>query len=156
EVTDYTRPLIFTVNVGLQNADEGPVLDDGWPTSLQSELPFWNGCDNDDQCVPNLILQSNSDLLDRRVKHTSVLTFLYFRQFCGRRERSSWPPTSGERLVEASRRKVLVEARLENRGENAYGTILHITHSPNLQFVFSKKLPDLSLSFTCIYEGFED
>ncbi|KAI2648648.1 Integrin alpha-11 [Labeo rohita] len=91
-------------------------------------LPFWNGCDNDDQCVPNLVLQSNSDLLDRR-------------QFCGRRERSSWPPcvhqrtrTSGERLVEASRRKVLVEARLENRGENAYGTILHITHSPNLQF----------------------
>uniref|UniRef100_A0A8C1J8M9 Integrin, alpha 11b n=1 Tax=Cyprinus carpio TaxID=7962 RepID=A0A8C1J8M9_CYPCA len=126
EVTDYTHPLIFSVNVGLQNADEGPVLDDGWPTSLQSELPFWNGCDNDDQCVPNLVLQSSSDLLDRR-------------QFCGRRERSTWPPcvhqrTSGERLVEASRRKVLVEARLENRGENAYGTILHITHSANLQF----------------------
>uniref|UniRef100_A0A672P7J4 Integrin subunit alpha 11 n=1 Tax=Sinocyclocheilus grahami TaxID=75366 RepID=A0A672P7J4_SINGR len=126
EVTDYTRPLIFSVTVGLQNADEGPVLDDGWPTSLQSKLPFWNGCDNDDQCIPNLILQSSSDLLDRR-------------QFCGRRERSSWPPcvhqrTSSERLVEASRRKVLVEARLENRGENAYGTILHITHSPNLQF----------------------
>ncbi|XP_043083195.1 integrin alpha-11 isoform X2 [Puntigrus tetrazona] len=126
EVTDYTRPLIFRVNVGLQNADEGPVLDDGWPTGLQSELPFWNGCDNDDRCVPNLVLQSSSDLLDRR-------------QFCGRRERSSWPPcvhqrTSGERLVEAGRRKVLLEARLENRGENAYGTVLHITHSPNLQF----------------------
>uniref|UniRef100_A0A673KVR7 Integrin alpha-11-like n=1 Tax=Sinocyclocheilus rhinocerous TaxID=307959 RepID=A0A673KVR7_9TELE len=126
EVTDYTRPLIFTVNIGLQSADEGPVLDDGWPTSLQSELPFWNGCDNDDQCVPNLVLQSSSDLLDRR-------------QFCGRRERSSWPVcvhqrTSGERLVEASRRKVLVETRLENQGENSYGTILHITHSPNLQF----------------------
>uniref|UniRef100_A0A8C1UIX5 Integrin, alpha 11b n=1 Tax=Cyprinus carpio TaxID=7962 RepID=A0A8C1UIX5_CYPCA len=65
-MTDYTHPLIFSVNVGLQNADEGPVLDDGWPTSLQSELPFWNGCDNDDQCVPNLVLQSSSDLLDRR------------------------------------------------------------------------------------------
>uniref|UniRef100_A0A673L5C4 Integrin alpha-11-like n=1 Tax=Sinocyclocheilus rhinocerous TaxID=307959 RepID=A0A673L5C4_9TELE len=125
-LTDYTRPLIFTVNIGLQSADEGPVLDDGWPTSLQSELPFWNGCDNDDQCVPNLVLQSSSDLLDRRF-------------FCGRRERSSWPVcvhqrTSGERLVEASRRKVLVETRLENQGENSYGTILHITHSPNLQF----------------------
>uniref|UniRef100_A0A8C1Z3Q1 Integrin, alpha 11b n=1 Tax=Cyprinus carpio TaxID=7962 RepID=A0A8C1Z3Q1_CYPCA len=128
EVTDYTRPLTFTVNVGLQNTDEGPVLDDGWPTSLQSELPFWNGCDDDDQCVPNLVLQSSSDLLDRR-------------QFCGRLERSSWPPcvhqrtrTSGERLVEAGRRKVLVETRLENQGENSYGTILNITHSPNLQF----------------------
>uniref|UniRef100_A0A8C2DK61 Integrin, alpha 11b n=1 Tax=Cyprinus carpio TaxID=7962 RepID=A0A8C2DK61_CYPCA len=128
EVTDYTRPLTFTVNVGLQNTDEGPVLDDGWPTSLQSELPFWNGCDDDDQCVPNLVLQSSSDLLDRR-------------QFCERLERSSWPPcvhqrtrTSGERLVEAGRRKVLVETRLENQGENSYGTILNITHSPNLQF----------------------
>uniref|UniRef100_A0A9J8CJJ7 Integrin subunit alpha 11 n=1 Tax=Cyprinus carpio carpio TaxID=630221 RepID=A0A9J8CJJ7_CYPCA len=155
-LTDYTHPLIFSVNVGLQNADEGPVLDDGWPTSLQSELPFWNGCDNDDQCVPNLVLQSSSDLLDRRF-------------FCGRRERSTWPPcvhqrTSGERLVEASRRKVLVEARLENRGENAYGTILHITHSANLQFsslvlkVCSlEKHPDLSLSpgLNCIYEGLE-
>ncbi|KAF4094741.1 hypothetical protein G5714_023819 [Onychostoma macrolepis] len=95
-------------------------------TFLSLQLPFWNGCDNDDRCIPNLVLQSSSDLLDRR-------------QFCGRRERSSWPPcvhqrTGGERLVEASRRKVLVEARLENRGENAYGTILHITHSPNLQF----------------------
>uniref|UniRef100_A0A8C1J8H6 Integrin, alpha 11b n=1 Tax=Cyprinus carpio TaxID=7962 RepID=A0A8C1J8H6_CYPCA len=151
EVTDYTHPLIFSVNVGLQNADEGPVLDDGWPTSLQSELPFWNGCDNDDQCVPNLVLQSSSDLLDRR-------------QFCGRRERSTWPPcvhqrTSGERLVEASRRKVLVEARLENRGENAYGTILHITHSANLQFsslvlkvCFLEKHPDLIVF--CVSFGF--
>ncbi|XP_067235336.1 integrin alpha-11 isoform X2 [Chanodichthys erythropterus] len=126
EVTDYTRPVIFTVNVGLKNAEEGPVLDDGWPTSLQSELPFWNGCDNDDQCVPNLILQSSSDLLDRR-------------QFCGRSERATWPlcvhqRARSERVVEASRRKVLVEARLENRGENAYGTILHLTHSPNLLF----------------------
>lgn len=38
EVTDYTRPLTFTVSVGLQRADEGPVLDDGWPTSLKSEV----------------------------------------------------------------------------------------------------------------------
>ncbi|XP_026094298.1 integrin alpha-11-like [Carassius auratus] len=128
EVTDYTRPLTFTVNIGLQSTDEGPVLDDSWPTSLQSELPFWNGCDDDDECVPSLVLQSSSDLLDRR-------------QFCEQHERSSWPPcvhqrtrTSGERLVEASRRKVLVETRLENQGENAYGTVLHITHSPNLQF----------------------
>ncbi len=79
-----------------------------------------------------------------------------FRQFCGRRERSSWPPcvrqrTSGERLVEASRRKVLVEARLENRGENAYGTVLHITHSPNLQFSsLVVKVCVLSPGFTCV------
>ncbi|XP_051978489.1 integrin alpha-11-like [Xyrauchen texanus] len=128
EVTDYTRPLTFTVNVGLQNTEEGPVLDDGWPTSLTTELPFWNGCDNDDLCVTNLILQSSSDLLDRR-------------QFCGQHERAVWPlcvhqitRASDERVVEAGRRRVLVEARLVNRGENAYNTLLHVTNSPNLQF----------------------
>ncbi|XP_056596195.1 integrin alpha-11 [Triplophysa dalaica] len=128
EVTDFTQPIIFTVNVGLQNLEEGPVLDDGWPTSLMSELPFWNGCDDDDHCFPNLVLQSSSDLLDRR-------------QFCGRQERLGWPlcalqrvRMSSERVIEANRRKVLVDAHLENRGENAYNTILHVTHSPNLLF----------------------
>lgn len=120
-------------------------------------------------CVPlNLFLKK---ILNKYLDETfrNAVMCVSFRQFCGRRERSTWPPcvhqrTSGERLVEASRRKVLVEARLENRGENAYGTILHITHSANLQFsslvlkVCSlEKHPDLSLSpgLNCIYEGLE-
>uniref|UniRef100_A0AAR2KIA3 VWFA domain-containing protein n=1 Tax=Pygocentrus nattereri TaxID=42514 RepID=A0AAR2KIA3_PYGNA len=128
ETVDYTRPIVFTVEVRLQDPDNGPVLDDGWPTTLRSELPFWNGCDEDDKCVPNLILQSNTDLLDRR-------------QFCAWREHAAWPlcvqqgeKRSGERIVEASRRRMLVEIRLENDGENAYSTRLHISHSANLQF----------------------
>nr|XP_055049369.1 integrin alpha-11 [Misgurnus anguillicaudatus] len=128
DVTDYTQPLIFSVNVELINIQEGPVLDDGWPTSLTSHLPFWNGCDDDDRCLPNLVLQSSSDLLDHR-------------QFCGHDERSGWPlcvhqtmREMNERLIEASRRRVLVDAHLENRGENAYNTLLHVTHSSNLIF----------------------
>lgn len=35
-------------------------------TYIFHQLPFWNGCDEDDRCVPNLVLQSNTDLLDRR------------------------------------------------------------------------------------------
>ncbi|KAL6474488.1 hypothetical protein MHYP_G00180490 [Metynnis hypsauchen] len=128
ETVDYTRPIVFTVEVRLQDPDNGPVLDNGWPTTLRSELPFWNGCDEDDKCVPNLILQSNTDLLDHR-------------QFCALREHAAWPlcvqqgeKRSGERIVEASRRRMLVEVRLENDGENAYNTRLHIFHSANLQF----------------------
>ncbi|KAI4887714.1 hypothetical protein NFI96_026551 [Prochilodus magdalenae] len=143
ETADYTRPIVFTVEVGLQDPENGPVLDDAWPTSLRSELPFWNGCDEDDKCVPNLILQSNTDLLDHR-------------QFCAWREHTTWPPCvqqgareSGERLVEASRRRVLVEVRLENEGENAYNPRLHITHSKNLHFSSMMIKSPSDMAFDC-------
>ncbi|KAL0967915.1 hypothetical protein UPYG_G00259620 [Umbra pygmaea] len=129
ETTDYGRPVEFVVEVGLQRPDEGPVLDHGWPTTFRSELPFWNGCEGDDGCVPDLILHSQTDLLN-------------IRQFCGQRERTMWPLCrhkgalvgSSERVVEASRRRLVVDARLENRGENAYNTTLNISHSNNLLF----------------------
>lgn len=61
------------------------------------------------------------------------------RQFCS--SRSGWSlcghqgaPEGGAGVVEAGRRKVLVLARLENRGENAYGTTVHISTSSNLLF----------------------
>lgn len=37
-------------------------------------------------------------------------------------------------IVESTRRRVAVEATLENRGENAYSTVLNISQSANLQF----------------------
>lgn len=30
------------------------------------KLPFWNGCEEEERCVPNLVLQSSTDLLDPR------------------------------------------------------------------------------------------
>ena len=63
------------------------------------------------------------------------------RQFCRPRERAAWAlchhqgaSVASERVVEASRRRLVVEARLENQGENAYGTTLNISHSHNLLF----------------------
>ncbi|XP_053338716.1 integrin alpha-11 isoform X2 [Clarias gariepinus] len=139
ETTDYTRPVVFNVDVELQNPDEGPVLDDGWSTSLRLELPFWNGCEEEDQCVPNLMLQSSNDLLDHR-------------QFCAWRECATCPlcvqtetRDNTERVIETSRRRVLVEVRLENRGENAYNTQLHISHSANLQFSGLMSPPDVEI-----------
>lgn len=37
-------------------------------------------------------------------------------------------------IIESTRRRVPVEAVLENRGENAYSTVLNISQSTNLQF----------------------
>lgn len=37
-------------------------------------------------------------------------------------------------IIESTRRRVAVEAMLENRGENAYSTVLNISQSANLQF----------------------
>ncbi|XP_042560423.1 integrin alpha-11 [Clupea harengus] len=128
ESSDYVRPVVFTTEAALQDPDHGPVMDEDWPTSLRVELPFWNGCGEDERCIPNLILNSHSDLLDHQ-------------QFCGQRKCSGCtlcePQVAlqgAERVVEATRRRMFVDARLENRGENAYGTTLSISYSPNLCF----------------------
>uniref|UniRef100_A0A8C9VS01 Integrin, alpha 11a n=1 Tax=Scleropages formosus TaxID=113540 RepID=A0A8C9VS01_SCLFO len=107
ETADYVRPIVFTVEVNLQNPNVGPVLDDSWPTTVRTELPYWNGCDDDDHCMPDLVLHSQSDLLDRK---------------------------ESERVIEGSRRRMVVDARLENRGENAYSAQLNISYTANLRF----------------------
>uniref|UniRef100_A0A8C1HVZ6 Integrin, alpha 11a n=1 Tax=Cyprinus carpio carpio TaxID=630221 RepID=A0A8C1HVZ6_CYPCA len=106
ETTDYARPIIFTVETELLDLDQGPVLDDSWPTTVKTQLPFWNGCDEDDHCVPDLVLLCQSQM-------------------------SAEP---SERIIEGSRRRMVVDVRLENRGENAYGAQLNITNTPNLRF----------------------
>lgn len=30
------------------------------------QLPFWNGCDEDERCMPDLALQSTTDLMTRK------------------------------------------------------------------------------------------
>uniref|UniRef100_A0A8C7JW44 Integrin subunit alpha 11 n=1 Tax=Oncorhynchus kisutch TaxID=8019 RepID=A0A8C7JW44_ONCKI len=79
------------------------------------------------------------------------------RQFCRPRERAAWAlchhqgaSVGSERVVEASRRRLVVEARLENQGENAYGTTLNISHSHNLLFS-SLIVKDLQCQLT-LYE----
>lgn len=64
------------------------------------------------------------------------------REYCRRVLRKSHSDCSAYTLsfdtsifvIESARRRVAVEATLENRGENAYNTILNISFSRNLQF----------------------
>ncbi|XP_062245053.1 integrin alpha-11-like [Platichthys flesus] len=128
ETADYGRPIAVVLETGMQNPDEGPVLDPDWPSVLRAELPFWNGCELEDTCVPDLVLHSHTDLLDAQ-------------QFCSSRERAAWSlcglqgATAGSVfVVESVRRRMLVFARLENQGENAYGASIHISTSSNLLF----------------------
>uniref|UniRef100_A0A8C5CSL2 Integrin, alpha 11b n=1 Tax=Gadus morhua TaxID=8049 RepID=A0A8C5CSL2_GADMO len=101
ETPDYGRPILVVTETGLQTPDDGTVLDPDWPSVLRTELPFWNGCEHEESCRPDLVLHAHSDL-----------------------------PTL--RVVESSRRRVVVYGRLENLGENAFGAALHLRHSPNL------------------------
>ncbi|XP_069019589.1 integrin alpha-11 isoform X1 [Embiotoca jacksoni] len=128
ETTDYGRPISVVMETGLQSPDQGPVLDPDSPSSLRSELHFWNGCEQEDTCVPDLVLHSHTDL-------TSV------QQFCSSRERPAsslcvhqGPPEDLMFVVESGRRRVVVSAWLENRGENAYRAGIHISTSSNLLF----------------------
>ncbi|KAI3377427.1 hypothetical protein L3Q82_008616, partial [Scortum barcoo] len=130
ETTDYARPIVFAAQVGLQDPDHGPVLDDSWPTVVRTELPFWNGCDEDDRCIPDLALQSMTDLMTQN-------------QFCAQpvqsrgafcRHLSEGGAEGSLRVLEGNRRRMVVDVRLENKGENAYNACLNITYTHNLRF----------------------
>ncbi|XP_033972599.1 integrin alpha-11a [Trematomus bernacchii] len=130
ETTDYARPIVFSAQVGLQDPDLGPVLDDSWPTVVSTELPFWNGCDEDDRCMPDLAVQSMTDLLT-------------LNQFCAQpvqsrgvfcRHQSEGGAEGSLRVIEANRRRMVVDVQFENKGENAYSALLNISYTPNLRF----------------------
>ncbi|XP_040018179.2 integrin alpha-11 isoform X1 [Gasterosteus aculeatus] len=128
ETTDYGRPIAVVLETGLRSLDEGPVLDPDWPSILRAELPFWNGCKQEDTCIPDLVLHSHADLMD-------------VQQFCSLRDRGAGAlcslqgaPEGSKHVVEAGRRRVVVSVRLENQGENAYGAFINISASSNLLF----------------------
>ncbi|XP_029353980.1 integrin alpha-11a isoform X2 [Echeneis naucrates] len=128
ETTDYARPIVFAAQVGLQDPDHGPVLDDSWPTVVRTELPFWNGCDEDDRCMPDLALHTMTDLMTRN--HFCAQSLQSRGAFCRHLSESE----GSLRVLEANRRRMVVDVRLENKGENAYNTRLNITYTNNLRF----------------------
>uniref|UniRef100_A0A0F8BZU6 Integrin alpha-11 n=1 Tax=Larimichthys crocea TaxID=215358 RepID=A0A0F8BZU6_LARCR len=148
ETTDYGRPIAVVLETGQQNLDEGPVLDPDWPSVLRTELPFWNGCEQEDTCVPDLVLHGHTDLTD-------------VQSFCSSKDRDTWSLCGHQRaseedsvyVVETGRRRVVVSARLENQGENAYGANIHISTSSNLLFsslIVKVKSPSYSPSLKAI------
>uniref|UniRef100_A0A673B922 VWFA domain-containing protein n=1 Tax=Sphaeramia orbicularis TaxID=375764 RepID=A0A673B922_9TELE len=130
ETTDYARPIVFAAQVTLQDPDHGPVLDESWPTVVRTELPFWNGCDEDDRCMPDLALQSMTDL--KTPNQFCAQPVQSHGAFC--RHGSEGGSDGSLRVLEANRRRMVVDVQLENKGENAYNARLNITYTPNLRF----------------------
>ncbi|MBN3289577.1 ITA11 protein, partial [Polypterus senegalus] len=128
DTTDYLRPILFTVEFAMLFPDDGPALDDDWPTTLKASLPFWNGCDGEEHCIPDLVLQSRTDILDGRTYCHSV-----FQNWGNPCSRQAVSPES-DHVIESPKRKITVDSVLENRGENAYNTQLDISFSRNLLF----------------------
>ncbi|KAM3927248.1 integrin alpha-11 [Leptodactylus fuscus] len=142
DTADYVKPITFSMEYELAFPDEGPVLDEGWPTSLKVSVPFWNGCNQDERCVPDLFLD---------VKH-DIPTALEFCQRSLRRSASDCASftqsfDNSVFIIEGNRRRVALEVTLENRGENAYSTVLNISYSRNLQFasLITKEETDIKI-----------
>ncbi|NXM36747.1 ITA11 protein, partial [Oxyruncus cristatus] len=144
DTADYVKPVTFSIDYELEHPEHGPMLDDGWPTSLRVSVPFWNGCNEDEHCVPDLVLDARSDV-------PSAM------EFCRRVLRRGPPECSAFSLsfdtsvfvLESSRRRVAVEATLENRGENAYSTVLNISFSRNLQLASLIPKDDTDVNIDC-------
>ncbi|KFV77427.1 Integrin alpha-11, partial [Struthio camelus australis] len=147
DTADYVKPVTFSIDYDLVSPEDGPMLDDGWPTSLKVSVPFWNGCNEDEHCVPDLVLEARSDV-------PSAM------EFCRRALRKSPSDCSAYTLsfdtsifiIESTRRRVAVEATLENRGENAYSTVLNISFSRNLQFASLIQKDDTDINIECMPE----
>ncbi|MGH0170631.1 UNVERIFIED_CONTAM: hypothetical protein FKN15_059420, partial [Acipenser sinensis] len=128
ETTDYMRPVVFTLEYGMLYPDDGPVLDDGWPTVVKSSLSFWNGCDEDERCIPDLTIHSTSDIPDAREFCRMLLQAA--ESLCGHHAMA----LGSGHVIQSGRRRLAVDVVLKNRGENAYSTQLNITYSHNLHF----------------------
>ncbi|NWU31269.1 ITA11 protein, partial [Dyaphorophyia castanea] len=150
DTADYVKPVTFSIDYELEQPEHGPMLDDGWPTSLRvsvaalssPQVPFWNGCNEDEHCVPDLVLDARSDI-------PSAMEFCRRALRRGNCSAFSLSFDASVFIIESSRRRVAVEATLENRGENAYSTVLNISFSRNLQFASLIPKDDTDINIDC-------
>ncbi|XP_076984455.1 integrin alpha-11 isoform X2 [Tamandua tetradactyla] len=147
DTADYVKPVTFSVEYCLEDPAHGPMLDESWPTTLRVSVPFWNGCNEDEHCVPDLVLDARSDL---------PTAMEYCERVQGRPAQDCSAYTlsfdTTVFIIESTRRRVAVEASLENRGENAYSTVLNISQSANLQFASLIQKDDSDGSIECVNE----
>lgn len=91
-------------------------------------------------CSPKLSQMKSSDHSANLA--TGLMLCFSCREYCRRVLRKSPSDCAAYTLsfdtsvfiIESTRRRVAVEATLENKGENAYSTVLNISFSRNLQF----------------------
>ncbi|KAJ0065992.1 hypothetical protein NL108_001213, partial [Boleophthalmus pectinirostris] len=147
DTADYIRPISFTLRFKINDTESGPVLDEGWPTTLKKhvrendklfenifvknfvptllvfvQIPFFKDCGEDDVCTTDLVLNAKMDISGTKQKPY---------------------------LIRSPRRRLAVEVQLENRLENAYNTSLTLHYSRNLHFSSLSIREDAFLKIEC-------
>uniref|UniRef100_A0AAV2MCI2 VWFA domain-containing protein n=1 Tax=Knipowitschia caucasica TaxID=637954 RepID=A0AAV2MCI2_KNICA len=122
DTADYIRPISFTLRYKINDTESGPVMDEGWPTSLKKHIPFFKDCGEDDVCTTDLVLNAQMDISGSRQKPY---------------------------LIRSPRRRLSVEVQLQNTLENAYNTSLTLHYSRNLHFSSLSIREDAFLKIEC-------
>uniref|UniRef100_A0A8C4EUM5 Integrin, alpha 10 n=1 Tax=Dicentrarchus labrax TaxID=13489 RepID=A0A8C4EUM5_DICLA len=131
DTADYIRPISFSLRFKINNTESGPVLDEGWPTTVKKSvsgtaLTFFKDCGEDDVCTTDLVLQAHMDISGTRQKPY---------------------------VIRSPRRRLAVEVQLQNRLENAYNTSLTLHYSRNLHFSSLSIREDAHFKIECTALG---
>ncbi|XP_028280331.1 integrin alpha-10 [Parambassis ranga] len=126
DTADYIRPISFSLRFKINDTDSGPVLDEGWPTTVKKSIPFFKDCGEDDVCTTDLVLQAHMDISGTRQKPY---------------------------VIRSHRRRLAVEVQLQNRLENAYNTSLTLHYSRNLHFSSLSIREDAHFKIECTALG---
>ncbi|KAM6968178.1 integrin alpha-10 [Aplochiton taeniatus] len=126
DTADYIRPISFSLRFTINDTESGPVLDEGWPTTVKRSIAFFKDCGEDDVCTTDLVLQAHMDV-------------------SGTRQRPY--------VIRSPRRRLSVEVQLQNRLENAYNTSLILHYSRNLHFSSLSIREDTQLKIECTMLG---
>uniref|UniRef100_A0A7N6AU02 VWFA domain-containing protein n=1 Tax=Anabas testudineus TaxID=64144 RepID=A0A7N6AU02_ANATE len=126
DTADYIRPISFSLQFKINNTESGPVLDEGWPTTVKKSIPFFKDCGEDDVCTTDLVLQAHMDVSGTKQKPY---------------------------VIRSPRRRLAVEVQLQNRLENAYNTSLTLHYSRNLHFSSLSIREDAHFKIECTALG---
>lgn len=164
DTADYIRPISFSLRFKINDTESGPVLDEGWPTTVKKSVsgtPSFIGDLHPIWSPSNLLLRvrlCRSSSLKTAARMTCArqtwcyrLTWTSPDRGRDRRRSSALSSPTSTRLevnagcvspprrqqpyvIRSPRRRLAVEVQLQNRLENAYNTSLTLHYSKNLHF----------------------
>ncbi|CAL8290585.1 unnamed protein product [Merluccius merluccius] len=126
DTADYIRPISFSLRFKINDTESGPVLDEGWPTTVKKSIPFFKDCGEDDVCTTDLVLNAHMDISGTRQKPY---------------------------VIRSPRRRLAVEMQLQNKLENAYNSSLVLHYSRNLHFSSLSIREDTQFKIECTALG---
>ncbi|KAJ6650957.1 hypothetical protein lerEdw1_001410, partial [Lerista edwardsae] len=109
EPSDAVDPLNVRVDISLKNPGSSPVLDETSPASVSHSIPFIKDCGDDEVCNTDLVLDV------QQKTHNGKQHF----------------------IINSKNKKIIFNAKLRNKNENAYNTRVQIAFSQNLFFASS-------------------